>query len=53
MIVSFTWGTTGWFYEVPGRDGALILPKDMNSKAGISRWITDMRSAAPTSRFIQ
>lgn len=38
LIVSFVWGSSGWFYKVPDGDGRLILPKDI-SKDTVSRFI--------------
>jgi hypothetical protein len=45
LIVSFVWGKSGWFYEVPGGNGRLMLPKDM-SKGAISQFIEAINAAA-------
>ena len=44
LIVSFVWGSSGWFYEVPGRNGQLLMPKDL-SKDMISKFIEAMNTA--------
>ena len=44
LIVSFTWGETGWFYEMPNGDGRLFLPKDLASKEMISKYIEYVNS---------
>ena len=38
LIVSFVWGSSGWFYKVPDGDGRLILPKGI-SKDTVSQFI--------------
>lgn len=38
LVVSFVWGSSGWFHQVPSGNGRLLLPKDM-SKNGISQFI--------------
>jgi len=43
LIVSFVWGGSGWFYEVPGRNGQLLMPTDM-SKDTISKFIEAMNA---------
>jgi hypothetical protein len=51
LIVSFVWGTSGWFYKVPDGDGRLILPKDM-SKGTVSQFIESVNTAiTPATRI--
>ena len=39
LVVSFVWGSSGWFYQLPGGKGKLLLPKDL-SKDAVSRFIS-------------
>lgn len=51
LIVSFVWGSGGWFYEIPGGNGRLLLPTDM-SKDTISKFIEGMNaSVKPEDRI--
>ncbi len=44
LVVSFVWGSSGWFYEVPEGNGHLPLPKDM-SKDTVSQFIESINAA--------
>ena len=51
LIVGFTWGSSGWFYEYPGASGKLILPPVLVSKTVIAGYITFMeKTIDPTKR---
>lgn len=44
LIVSFVWGSSGWFYEVPDGNGRLLLPKG-TSKETVSQFIENITAA--------
>lgn len=39
LIVGFTWGVNGWFYQVTDGNGRLFLPKKLLSEEAISKYI--------------
>ena len=43
LIVSFVWGSSGWFFEMPEGNGKLLLPKDM-SQGGIEQFIDSLHA---------
>lgn len=38
LVVSFVWGSSGWFREVPNGNGGLVVPPNL-SKDAVSRYI--------------
>jgi hypothetical protein len=48
LIVSFVWGISGWFCEMPNGRGHLLLPKDM-SKESVSRFIALVDSSVKSN----
>lgn len=49
VIVSFAWGSSGWFYQVPDGNGRLLLPKDM-SKGTVSQFIELINAAVKSDQ---
>jgi hypothetical protein len=51
LMVSFVWGNSGWFYEVPNGNGKLLWPIDRStgaidlSKEGVSRFIDTINAS--------
>jgi hypothetical protein len=51
LIVSFVWGSSGWFYEVPNGGGHLFLPKDI-SKQTVAKFVEALNAVVkPENRI--